>query len=244
MFGLLDKKLPPIKLWTWFAIIWFIWLASINTNFSGKIKGIPSSGFAVLIVLAPILFLALAFIGPIVVLMLLLPFPFVLAMAVFKKPESYEDMRFIYTLRYFMFISFICLCGLILTSIYIRTNRTPFEFIEQWGGTVAGRRYFRELIIRGRLPGHETLPDLRMFIKRSQDSSNVQAAAEVVSHFGQRDIDTPLLLEAMERCEDDDCRNSIASSLKNLSGIDLPDNTPPEIWREKWELIKNQNDDG
>ena len=233
-FGMSDYYLPPIMLWCGFALGWFLVLSMLCTAHGKKIEGIPSPVFAMLLVLVAVISGA-AFIGPGGILLLLLPFPFVLRHAFSKKPEGDSDKLFFLMLRIVMVISIICLCGLTLNSIHIRNVRTASEYILKWGEHLPiSRNLLKELIENGR----QSLPELRKILQQSKRIYYVTDAAEVIAMFGQPDIDMPLLLNAIAKCEDDKCRNKLASALRKLSGIDLPDDTPPQIWREKWEQFK------
>ncbi len=234
MLGQADYFLPPIMLWCGFTMGWFLVLSMLSAAHGKKIEGIPSLVFAMLLILVAVIFGA-ASIGPGGILLLLLPFPFVLRQAFSKKPEGDSDKLFFLMLRIVMVISIICLCGLTLNSIHIRNVRTASEYILKWGGHLpTSRNLLKELIKNGR----QSLPELRKILQKSKRIYYVTDAAEVIAMFGQPDIDMPLLLNAMAKCKDDKCRNKLASALRKLSGIDLPDDTSPKVWRKTWKQIK------
>jgi hypothetical protein len=216
VFAIFDRFVPPVWLWSAFAIAWFLTVSAIITIHKDKALGIPSFGKAILLVLGFVV-AGIMMIGPLGLFLLLLSYPFVAWKAFCGRNARRSNAKVRHTLKKITVTGLICICGLTLYSIFIRTTRPPSEFILRWESTYAGRAYLEELI----QCGPESLNDLRVMLEKGNTSS-MAAAAEGLSDFGEPDIDIPLLIRALEKCQTDtSCKSKVESALLKMGGMDL-----------------------
>ncbi len=222
----LDRALPGIWSWSVFAVVWFLTVSVVSEIRGGTVAGMPSLLKAILLVL--ILVVAGSVIGPLGALFLLLPLPVVAWVAFRRGDESKLNRKLKRDLKGITLISCVCIFGLIAYGTF--TRRTPAEFIFEWEGTYAAKSYLKDLTH----DGPEALPDLRAIAEKGT-VANMVTAAEGLSAFGQPDIDVPILIRALIRCQaDESCKGSIRAALEKLSGIRLQESATPLMWGEEW----------
>ncbi len=233
-----DQVLPPVLAWSGFAIGWFLIVSAVCTFHGQRFAGIPHLGVAVPLVF--ILFiLGTMHMGPVGVLLLLLPFPVVVLKPFFETDETVISPELRAALKPINIVSLVCVAGLIGWSVYIHNTRTPSDFIIQWEHTYIGRHKMDQLAEGG----PEALPDLRAIVERAEKLDNRIAAAKRLAEIGDPDLDVPRLIGALEGCGDNpDCRFEIGAALGRLSGMDLPPATPAPVWREKWQGRRDEAD--
>ena len=227
--AVVDRFFPPVWLWSAFAMGWFLTLSVVITMHKDTILGIPSFGKALLLVLGLVV-AGLMVIGPLGVLLLLLSYPLVAWRTFRKNDEPKLNKKLKQALKKVTVTGLACICGLIFYGIFLHSVRTPSEFILNWENTYPGRADLQELI----RSGPESLPDLRIIIEKGNILSRA-IAAEGISYLGEPDMDMPLLIRAIGKCQDNSsCKSSVGYALKKLSGIDLPETASSQMWQEKW----------
>lgn len=184
MAAIFDRFFPPVWLWSAFVIVWFLTVSAVITIHKDKTLGIPSFGKALLIVLGLVV-AGLMMIGPLGVFLLLLSFPFVAWKAFCGRNERRPNKKLQHTLKKITVIGLICICGLTLYSIFIRSIRTPSEFILKWESTYASRVYLQELIHGG----PESLPDLKIIVEKGNNSNRAIAAEGISEIYTGSSID-------------------------------------------------------
>jgi len=238
--AMVDQVLPPVLAWSAFAIVWFLIVSAACTFHEQRLAGIPQLGGAVLLVFGLVI-LGSMFIGPIGVLMLLLPFPVVVLKPHFETDEAVLSRELRAALKPINIISLVCMAGLIGWSLSILQTRTPIEFLQKWENI--NPHVIRNQINQLTEAGPEALPDLRAIVERATKLSNRIVAAKRLAVIGDPEVDVPRLIGALEGCGDDpDCRTEIGTALGELSGIALPPATPAPVWRETWKGSRHEAD--
>ena len=141
MVALLDDILPPIGVWFLFSVCWFLCASFVTTLHETSITGIPKLLQSILSILLCVI--ASLFIGPIFLLILLLPC-LISAITIFTTPKRYNQ-RFVRHYKILSSCGVLCLILLIAFSAYIQNTRSDIDFILKWPYTYAGKTKFIEL---------------------------------------------------------------------------------------------------
>lgn len=237
-FATVERVLPLTWGWVIFSIIWFLALSASTTIRKEKLPCIPGFFRAVLFVgiLVVIGFLSM---GPAPMFLLFLLSIIGMIGAFLKKakktaPLFKKDMKVIG--------GFVLLTMLVLGSgsFYIRSTRTLTDYILRWHSTYPGRVALSDLLNSG----PETLPDLRVMVEKGSPGLIVQAA-ERLAVIGERQVDVPLLLDALTSMRsrgDTTGSEKVENALRRLSGLEIPENTAVKTWREAWQKnLKNMS---
>ncbi len=236
--AMVDQFLPPVLAWSAFAIAWFLIVSAVSTFHEQRIAGLPHLGVAILLVVGLVI-LGSMFIGPIGVLLLLLPYPVVVLKPYFETDEAVMSRELAAALKPINVVSLVCIAGLIGWSVYIHNTRTTADFLLQWENTHIGRNQIDQLAEAG----PEALPDLRAIVDQATNPANRVIAAKRLAEIGDPEVDVPRLIGALEGCGDDpDRRSEIGAALGELTGLALPPATPAPVWREKWEGSRDETD--
>jgi hypothetical protein len=239
MFAAIDGILPPILLWSIFSIIWFL-APSIAIIIRGeKVDGIPSLITASAIVFG-LLVAGTLYIGPLgLILLLITCLCFSAVIISGQKSRTWSkwlvrDLKIIGLVGWFFFV------GLVGYTVYIHQSRSHSDYILKWEMTGPG-----QMLLKGiASSGPQALSDLRKILKNAEYSPTLEIAAEGFQKFGEPETDVPLLIDALEKCADLGnryCTRKVEAALRELSGLDLPEGTPDDVWWENWDEIQIEN---
>lgn len=126
--GMIDGILPPVGLWSLFAVVWFLSLACLVRFRDGSVTGVPSVIAAIGLVLG-LSMIGIIGLGP-VGLLLLLVVPLKVAVQTFVgKARQHWSPSLARDLKIVTVGGFIVLVGLSAYSAYIQLVRSPAEYV-------------------------------------------------------------------------------------------------------------------
>lgn len=229
-YAMVERVLPLTWGWIIFSIIWFLALAASATARKEKLHCIPNFSLALLLVIILVI-IGLMFMGPAPLFLLFLASIIGTLGAFFKKTEDSNSL-FKHDMKVIGGFVLLSLLGLGSGSLYIRSTRTPSDFILGWLSTYPGRAVLSDLL----KSGPEALPDLRVLVEKGEPEL-VAKVAERLAVIGEPQIDVPLLLNALSSKDS----SRVENALRRLSGLELPEGTATKIWRKEWQKSLQQS---
>lgn len=224
-FGFFDYYLPPVLFYCHLISLWVLCLGMFAAI---KKKKVLKQNPFILSILAVLLSYIVGFasLGPLGYLFLLYgSFVFI------YKNISKEERKPL------TFINTFLIAGVVVLTIYgqyIRTQRTPADFILEWNGTVPSRYMIKNL---AKTPG-TGLPQLR-YILENGESSALHRSAQVMVGIAEPEKDIPLFLDALKRARQRKDRDWVIEQLEEsiikISGIEMPNNFTVEEFEKKWQ---------
>ena len=219
-----ERIMPPVHLWTIFSIVFFLAPSIAAVIHGDDPDDIPSLSSAIAIVIGLIVIGAL-FIGPLGSLLLLMTCLCVSAYVILGGKSPTWSKSFAVDLKIISLAGWFTFVGLVGNSANIRETRSDVDFILEWETTYTGQRMAKD--IAGRGPA--SLADLRTILKKATFGPTMEIAAEGLQTFGEPETDVPLLISALSKCSaqgDLSCKSKVETALRELSGLDLPEDTP------------------
>ncbi len=213
--GLIDRILPPVGLWSLFAVVWCLALACVVRLRRERVSGVPSVIVATSLVLALGMIGLMGF-GPIGLLMLLWS-PLRVAVQTFVgKARQHWSKPLARDLKIVTVGGLVVFASLSAYSVYIQLVRSPAEYALEWEHTAPGKMALADLVGRGQ----EALPDLRHLVAHGKPAMIARFAPSIAA-FGQPATDVPLLILALGRCRGSGaCEADVNAALRQLSGLD------------------------
>lgn len=226
--ALADRVLPPIELWALVSIGLYL-SASILRTYSGlKIWGIPSIGYAALVVAGAFISAGAVF-GLGLVVLLLIPIIILVFNTFLKKSADFGKYNWLFKGYGFLFI--VVFLSMIALTIHAQSTRTLADYIIKWSSTTPGHFELKKICNEA----EKGLPVLRKVI-REAPPENVSLALETIAKYGEPGIDIPILIDMLKRTDKKSgSYEKIESALSQLSGLNPPRGTPYNIWRELWQ---------
>ena len=121
---------------------------------------------------------------------------------------------------------------LITITASIRHERTEADFILKYENFGPGKMALERLI--SQTPAQ--LNDLREIVLKGKNGQTVAKASEGIAAYGDPLQDAPLLFSIYEKIYGNDGDKKIELALSKLTGLSLPEGSPPEEWRRSWNL--------
>ncbi len=223
--------LPPFWAWTAVSMLWFLATSTVFFFNEAEVENVPSLAWAIGIVVFSVVAGALLF-GPLLLLALSIHSVVVFLASIFVPTTKVWDRPLKRGLRILGgLVIGVCL-ALAFYSAHLRSERSDAEFIITWDGTG-----FVDLVIsKLDRSGASALPELRMLLEHGLGRTATEAS-KAIARFGDPSTDVPLLIAALERTRSQSgsfYARDIEASLRALSGLDLPDETPIQSWNEQW----------
>jgi hypothetical protein len=232
MLAVFDRILPPIHLWSFFPIIWFL-APSIAVMIRGeKVDDIPSFITAFAIIFGHFI-VGTMYIGPLGLILLLIPCLYISTVIISEKKPLTWNKRLVRDLKLISFVGWILFIGLVWYTVYIHSSRSPSDYILKWETPGPRQMLLKKLASSG----PKALSDLRKILKNARYSLSLEIAAEGFQTFGEPETDVPLLIDALAKCTvlgSLPCTSKVEAALRELSGLDLPEGTPAAKWWENW----------
>jgi len=182
-----------------------------------------------------------AILGPIGTLPFFIPCLINFMLSLRSQPTREWSPKLIMYLRV---IGGIALVALVCTGVYdVMTWRKmdQADVIMKWDGTVLTFRGFRAL--KEQEP--ESIPLYRKLVREGKNYVR-SMSAQRLAESGEKREDVPLLIEALsdeyqrEPKGEHYAVHEISEALQKMTGIDLPREATPEVWREKWEAFNEK----
>jgi hypothetical protein len=236
MFAIFDRILPPIHLWSFFPIIWFLAPSIAVMIRGGKVDDIPPFITAAAVVFGLLLVGAMS-IGPLGLILLLIPCLYISTVIISREKPRTWDKRLVRDLKIISFVGWFFFVGLVWYTVYIHSSRSPSDYILKWEPFGPGERLLKKLA----RSSPKALADLRKILKTARYSPTLEIAAEGFQTFGEPETDVPLLIDTFAKCSvlgSLPCISKVEAALRELSGLDLPEGTPAAIWWRNWNEIK------
>jgi hypothetical protein len=126
-----DHYLPPISLWCGIAVLWFLGNSSISSHYGIKIKGVPTFGWALLILLL-FLFFGVGIFGFVAFLPLGLLANVTFTRLLSPKSRHFYPAPLIAAIHQFGFTLIVAIAVLSLVSLKLLTDRPPAQANAQW----------------------------------------------------------------------------------------------------------------
>ncbi len=121
---------------------------------------------------------------------------------------------------------------LITMTASIKHERTDADFILKYENFGPGKMALERLI--SQTPAQ--LNDLREIVLKGKNGQTVAKASEGIAAHGDPVQDAPLLLNIYEKIYGNDGDEKIELALSKLTGLTLPEGSPPEEWKRNWNL--------
>jgi len=226
MYVYFDKILPPILLWVLFSVSWYFSLSIYAFITKTKIWGVfgPVGG----LILIPFLYAtSFMYFGPIFIFLLILP-GIILSLKVFLL-SKWIDIKGKRNLRVISAIGISCFTYLILMSANINRDRTEADFILEHENSGPSEMFCKRLAYAN----PPRLIDLREIVLKGKNSRLIAIACEGIATHGDPVRDVPLLINAYERIFGASEDEKVESALFKLTGLDLPEGSSPDIWKEQ-----------
>lgn len=224
-----DRIIPPITCWVALSVIWSFSLSIYSAITGIEIWGVyrPVSW----LILVSILFItSFMFIGPIFLLLLIFP-GIIFSFKAFLLDKS-MNTKVKRELRIISAAGITALMILITMTANIKHERTEADFILKHENSGPARMALKQLI--GQTPAQ--LNDLREIVLKGKNSQTVAISSEGIAAHGDPVRDVPLLLNVYEKIYGNDDDEKIELALSKLTGLTLPEGSPPEEWKRNWNL--------
>jgi hypothetical protein len=228
-----ERILPPIMGWVTLSVMWSFSLSIYSAITGTKIRGVcrPVSW----LILFSILFItSLMFIGPMFLLILI--FPGIISAIKAFLPDKSVDGKVKTGLRIIGAAGIAVLMILITMTVNIKHERTEADFIlkheNSWPATMALKQLIEQTPAQ--------LDDLREIALKGKNGRTVAMASEGIATHGNPFQDVPLLLNVYEKNFGNDDDEKIESALSKLTGLTLPEGSPPEEWKRNWNLTADE----
>ncbi len=224
-----DYFLPPVYLWQFFAVTWFVVGSGVCDK---KSWGFPKTEIAVMIGVGTIIFGWAFSFGPILSLLLIFP-PVILAINTANKNARRkwgEAKSKIYTVSVF---GVIVLAGLLSFSVRIRHTRTTVEYLNTWDSTG------QALSIIKQLKTDPDIDEIRLIVSKGKESASTRLAATLAVR-GDPATDFPILLDVLKRSRREQWgRGSevIESALFYLTALEMPPATSIDDWKKAFNQL-------
>lgn len=170
------------------------------------------------------------FIGPIFLLILI--FPGIISAIKAFLPDKSVNSKVKRGLRIINAAGIAGLIVLITMTANIKHERTEADFILKHENSGPAKMALKQLIEQ--TPAQ--LNDLREIALKAKNGRTVAMASEGIATHGDPLQDVPLLLSVYEKNFGNDDDEKIESALSKLTGLTLPEGSPPEEWRRNWDL--------
>jgi hypothetical protein len=229
-----DRILPPIMGWVALSVMWSFSLSIYSATTGTEIRGVcrPVSW----LILVSILFItSLMFIGPIFLLILI--FPGIISAINAFLPDKSVNSKVKRGLRIINAAGIAGLLILITTTANIKHERTEADFILKHENSGPAIMALKQLIEQ--TPAQ--LNDLREIALKGKNGRTVAIASEGIATHGDPFQDAPLLLKVYEKFFGNDGDEKIESALSKLTGLNLPEGSPPEEWKRNWNLKADED---
>ena len=224
-----DRILPPVVGWVALSVIW-----SFSLSICSAITGIEIWGVykpVSWLILVSILFItSFMFIGPLFLLFLI--FPGIIFSVKAFLPDKSMNAKVKRELRVISAAGITALMILIAMTANIKHERTEADFILKHENSGPARMALKQLI--GKTPAQ--LNDLREVVLKGKNGQTVAKASEGIAAHGDPVRDVPLLLNVYEKIYGNDGDEKIELALSKLTGLSLPEGSPPEEWKRNWNL--------
>ncbi len=231
---------PPVFPWALIMLGWYFGYSLVVTMDGGQvlyIRRLPGS----LAWFAPALFLAVFVTGPFIMfifgalclinfLVSLWPFPLLGWSSWLRWQVRVIGIIFIAALGYTA-----------MTEYTAFRKMDEADFILKWDGITPMSQRFERL----QKMEPDSIPLYRKLVREGKNFIRSRAAQRL-AETGNREEDVPLLIEALadeyshKPDEDHYFAHEISETLQKMTGIDLPREATPEVWREKWEAFNEK----
>ena len=224
-----DRILPPITGWVALSLIW-----SFSLSIYAAITGIRIWGvygpLRWLITVSILYIVSTLFTGPIFLLLFIFP-GILLFLKAFLPNNSMlgKEDKFLWILNS---AGIAGLMILITMTASIKHERTDADFILKYENFGPGKMALERLI--SQTPAQ--LNDLREIVLKGKNGQTVAKASEGIAAHGDPVQDAPLLLNIYEKIYGNDGDEKIELALSKLTGLTLPEGSPPEEWKRNWNL--------
>jgi hypothetical protein len=238
MFAIFDRILPPIHLWSFFPIIWFLAPSIAVMIRGGKVDDIPSFITAVAIVFG-LFMVGTMSIGPLGLILLLIPCLYISTVIIAEEKPLTWNKRLVRDLKIISSVGWILFIGLVGYTVYIHSSRSPSDYILKWEKPGPRQMLLKKLASSG----PKALSDLRKIMKKARYGATLEIAAKGFQRFGEPETDVPLLIDALAKCTvlgSIPCKSKVEAALRELSNLDLPEGTPAAIWWRNWNEIRRR----
>ncbi|MGD8543185.1 MAG: hypothetical protein PVI39_12900 [Desulfobacteraceae bacterium] len=229
-----DRILPPIMGWVALSVMWSFSLSIYSAITGTKIRGVcrPVSWLILFLIL---FFTSFMFIGPIFLLILI--FPGIISAINELLPDKSVNSEVKRGLRIISAAGIAGLLILITMTVNIKHERTEADFIlkneNSWPAKMALNRLIEQTPAQ--------LNDLREIALKGKNTRTVAIASEGIATHGDPFQDVPLLLNVYEKNFGNDDDEKIESALSKLTGLTLPEGSPPAEWTRNWNLRADED---
>lgn len=229
-----DYALPPIMLWCFLSIALFIISGVIRKVLGMNIPFMPSIGqsigYSLALLVAGFLIFGLGL--PVI----LLPPAILYAIMLLIRPVVGQQTmpNGILMAKGYAILVIITIASTSIYSYRIQHSRSKNQFVIEWGSTAIGRAIMREMANKG----PSEIENWREIAKKGRDYTASQAAT-FVAKYGNREQDVPLLIDTLEHLRKEKRHfqypaEDMEKTLKEFSGLNLPEGTSVEAWRTAW----------
>lgn len=231
--ALIWRIFPPLILWGWVGVVWFLILSVLSAVWRRKIQFVPGPILSVVLaVVASVAYAAM--LGPLVIL------PFAASALAGWLALLWEERRTPakYPARFRVLsnaVSGTAVALIVLTGageLVSPTSKSPTDALLRWEGTVSERISFTEL----KKQEPVSADAYREIVGRARFFA-VGTAAKRLAVIGDRERDVPTIIDALERAQtrrDQYVASDIGGALREFTGLPISNEAPAAEWRRAW----------
>jgi hypothetical protein len=226
---------PPTGAWSCIAPLWFLAQAGVASYFRLSTPFQPRVLIAV-IILPLACAVAMAAVGPLTLIPLMVPPAIALAMVTLDWEDVPPKAK-----RFTQILGALTGILLVITAVVSYASVRGLDrvgIILRYPEMIGNRK-----VAEMRREGPSALPELRRVVREAKREITLFYATSAIGEIGDPTTDVPLLIETYRRVEAQPDRWSaptIQEALKKLSGLDLPREATSDDWRKAWEARKNR----
>ena len=229
---------PPVFPWAAIMLVWYFGYSLVVTMDGGQllcIRKLPGS----LAWIAPALFLGVLSLGPIIMFIFGVLCLINFVVSLWPWPILGWSSWLRWQVRVMGIIFIVALAYSAVTEYAAFRKMDQADIIIKWSGTPLSSMMLENL--KEQEP--DSIPLLRKIVREGKRSARTRAATHLAD-VGNREEDVPLLIEALAdeyRLPENEryATEEISVALQKMTGIDLPHEATPEVWREKWNAMQN-----
>lgn len=231
------QAFPPVFSWALIMLAWYFGYSLVVTMDGGQllyIRKLPGSlGW-----IGPALLLAIVAFGPILMFIfgILCLINFVVSLWPYPLLGWSSWLR--WQVRVIGVIFIVALGYTAVTEYTAFSKMDQADIILKWSGTALSSMMLENL--KEQVP--DSIPLYRKILREGKSYTRSRAATHL-AEVGNREEDVPLLIEAFadeyRRGPNGDyfAVHEVSEALQKMTGLNLPPETSPEVWREKWNAL-------
>lgn len=234
---------PPLLVWGWVGLVWFLVLSVLAAVWKRKIRNVPRPLGAVGTAIVALMAFA-AVLGPLATLVLgaTALFGWLVLLGEERRSASEYPVRFRVLTNA---VSGVAVALIVFTGgreLVSPTPRSPVDVILRWEPTSPAILAFAQLLKEE----PQSVSAYRRIV-READGYAIGEAAKRLAVVGDREIDVSPIIDALGRAQShghayEKVAGDIGDALREATGLSLSKTAPAAEWRRAWAAKENQEE--